>query len=75
MKRKILNILVLIAIMFFGACIGEHNKAPNKGRNLDSKRIYGNKGGTPLQLANKYPEDDGTAAQRANKIREKLFPK
>jgi len=71
-RLSILSVIILLT----NACIpGEHNTAPNKGLNLDSERIYGAKGGEPKQLQNKYPDDDGSVAERVEKIRTKFFPK
>lgn len=73
MKRKAISIIGLVALLGLSSCIGEHNSAPNSGLNHDSKRIYGNKGGEPKQLPNKY-ESDAAVDERAAEIREKLFP-
>ncbi|MCS7005627.1 MAG: hypothetical protein NZM38_09925 [Cytophagales bacterium] len=76
MKQILICALSIGLIIGLTRCIpGEHNTAPNKGVNLDSERIYGIKGGEPLQLKNKYPDDDGTVAERVEKIRNKMFPK
>lgn len=67
--------LILAMVLFLAACVGEHNSAPNTGLNLESKRIYG-VGAEPAQLNKVYPEDeDGQAADRVAKIREKLYSK
>jgi len=47
-------------LVFFTAC-GEHNQpAPNKGRNLENTRIYGeSREAEPAQLPNKYDDPEG----------------
>ncbi len=75
MKKRLAIFLIGICSFLLASCFGQHNNAPNKGVNLDSERVYGNRGGEPKQLQNKYPEDkDGKMLERANKLREKLFP-
>jgi hypothetical protein len=73
--KQIFRMAVLAGTLFLGSCFGQHNNAPNEGINLDDTRIYGEKGADPKQLKNKYAEDDGTVADRANAIRDKFFPK
>ena len=74
MKSIFLKLFVFVGILSLSACMGQHNQAPSEGANLDSEYVYGTKGGEPRQLPNKYPEDDGTVADRVMKIREKLYP-
>ncbi len=47
-------------LVFFTAC-GEHNQpAPNKGKNLESERIYGkSRTAEPEQLPNQYDDPEG----------------
>lgn len=76
MMKQILKSLALLGLLTLASCFGQHNNAPNPGVNLDDPRIYGNKGGEPKQLNNKYPEDEsGEVADRAEAIRNKFFPK
>ena len=75
MKKQLLNLGLLFGvILLLSSCFGQHNKAPNPGVNLESERIYGEKGAEPRQLSLKYDADDGTVADRIVKIREKLYP-
>jgi hypothetical protein len=76
MKKKLSNILLFaFLVATLSACIGQHNQAEVESLNQDSKRIYGNKGGEPMQLNNTYPEDEtGETADRIQKIREDFFP-
>jgi len=75
MKSIFLKLFVLVVMVSLSACMGDHNQAPNDGVNLDSKYVYGTRGGEPRQLPNKYEEDDGTQADRIANIRDKYFPK
>jgi len=77
MKKKISNILLsIIFLVGLSSCMGDHNKSVLESPNQDSKRIYGVKGGEPLQLNNTYPEDEtGEVADRIFNIRDKFFPK
>ncbi|MDW7694745.1 hypothetical protein R9C00_08330 [Flammeovirgaceae bacterium SG7u.111] len=76
MKNNIIKTALILALpILLSSCFGQHNNAPNEGVNLDSERIYGVKGGEPRQLQLTYPDDDGTQAMRAIKIREKLYPR
>lgn len=54
-------------LVFFTAC-GEHNQpAPNKGKNLDSERIYGeSREADPKQLPNQYEDPEGVVNQAKN---------
>jgi hypothetical protein len=75
MKRNFLIVLVLGLTPLFFSCLGDHNKAPSKGVNLDNTRIYGpSRTADPLQLANQY-EDNPENLTRAQAIREKFFPR
>lgn len=74
MRSIFLKLFVFVGILSLSACMGQHNQAPSKGANLDSEYVYGNKGGEPRQLPTKYPEDDGTVADRIIDIRAKLYP-
>jgi hypothetical protein len=69
---KIVSVLALISL---ASCMGQQNKFPSEPVRAENTRIYGNIGGEPLQLKNKYADDDGKVAERATKIREKLFPR
>jgi hypothetical protein len=75
MKKIAINAFVIAGMFMLAGCFGQHNQAPSKGINLDSERIYGTRGGEPKQLQNKYPDDEGSVAERAQKIRDKFFPK
>jgi len=71
MKNQI--IAVVASLLLLAGCIpGEHNSAPNEGKNLEDTRIYGNRGGDPKQLDQTYPTDPAVD-ERANKIKEKFY--
>lgn len=71
MKNQI--IAVVASLLLLAGCIpGEHNSAPNEGKNLEDTRIYGNRGGDPKQLDKTYPTDPAVD-ERANKIKEKFY--
>ena len=75
MKSIFLKLIVFVGIISLASCMGKQNQAPSKGENLDSERIYGIRGAEPRQLPTKYPADeDGSVAERIEKIREKLYP-
>jgi hypothetical protein len=66
-----------LAILFIGlaavSCIpGQHNKAPNVSANPENPKVYGDVGGAPQQLKNKY-EADAKVDERATAIRSKLY--
>jgi hypothetical protein len=69
----------LFAFLLIGAAscgIKNHNRAELVPVNAKDTRIYGNIGGEPLQLANKYEDDKtGKTQERISAIREKFFPK
>ena len=65
---------MVVGIVSLSACMGQHNQAPSEGANLDSDRVYGQRGADPRQLPNKYEEDDGTQADRIIAIQAKLYP-
>ncbi len=76
MKNKLMNFAFCTLLLTLSSCFGQHNKAPSLGVNLDSERIYGEKGGAPRQLANKYEDDaSGVTAERISAIRNSLFPR
>jgi hypothetical protein len=66
-----LKTLALGLLAFASACTG-YNSIDVKDKNADSELVYGDKGGPARQLKNTY-EADPASAERANKIREKLF--
>lgn len=71
MKNQI--IAVVASLLLLAGCIpGEHNSAPNKGKNLEDTRIYGNRGGDPKQLDATY-EGDPAVDARANSIKDKFY--
>jgi hypothetical protein len=71
MKNQI--IAVVASLLLLAGCIpGEHNSAPNEGKNLEDTRIYGNRGGDPKQLDKTYPTDPAVD-ERANKIKDKFY--
>ncbi len=77
MKFKVF-ILLILGTMTLSSCdwlFGQHNEAEAQGRNLEDNRIYGNKGGEPMQLNNQYSGYEATDEdlERARKIREKLY--
>lgn len=66
LKTIALGILALAT-----SCTG-YNSIDVKDKNADSELVYGDKGGPARQLKNTY-DADTASADRANKIREKLF--
>jgi hypothetical protein len=75
MKKIIAQLLFLAALPLLSGCFGQHNKAPNEGVNLDSKRIYGeSREAPPRQLPNQYPDPSAETMDRIQKIRDKMFP-
>lgn len=74
--KQILSLIAIVGLFTLSSCFRQQNQAPSEGAHLDDPRIYGVKGGEPVQLPNKYPADEsGEVADRAEKIRNKLFPK
>lgn len=74
MRSIFLKLFMVVGIASLSACMGQHNQAPSEGANLENERVYGQPGGEPRQLPNKYPEDDGTQADRIMAIQKKLYP-
>ena len=74
MKRKFLYLSLIAGSLLLGSCFGQHNKAPSEGVNLDSKRVYGERGGEPMQLKNEYPAPTIETLERIDNIRTQLFP-
>ncbi len=75
MKKQTLALILVLMVPFLFSCMGQHNQAPSKGVHLDDERIYGpSRQAEPRQLANSYPEDPKNV-ERAQKIREKFFPR
>ena len=72
--KKFLSIIAVGAALLLSSCMGEQNKAPSKGINLDSERVYGVRGQDPKQLANKYDDPSDMTLNRIEDIRTKLFP-
>ncbi|MCS6967841.1 MAG: hypothetical protein RMJ44_04575 [Cytophagales bacterium] len=77
MKNYLRSVLLAFIIGATSSCgINNHNRAELVPVNENDTRIYGNIGGPPLQLANKYEEDKtGKTQERINAIRDKFFPK
>ena len=74
--KQILSLIAIVGLFTLSSCFRQQNQAPSEGAHLDDPRIYGVKGGEPVQLPNKYPADEsGEVADRAEKIRNQLFPK
>lgn len=61
MLKQFRTILAFAALLVFFTACGEHNQpAPNKGKNLESTRIYGeSREAEPAQLPNKYDDPAG----------------
>ncbi len=61
MLKQFKTVLAFAALLVFFTACGEHNQpAPNKGKNLESTRIYGeSRTAEPIQLANKYDDPEG----------------
>lgn len=76
LMKKIYQYATLVLVLLGAtSCLDGHNQWPSNQPNPESERIYGDIGGDPLQLNKQYPADDtGEVAERADKIREKLFP-
>jgi hypothetical protein len=64
MLKQFKTILAFAALLIFFTACGEHNQpAPNKGKNLESERIYGtSREAEPAQLPNKYDDPENAAA-------------
>ncbi len=74
MKRKLLYFSMVAGMFMLASCFGQHNKAPSKGVNLDSERVYGERGADPKQLKNEYPAPTVETLERIDNIRTQLFP-
>ncbi len=61
----------LLTVLAVSCIPGQHNSAPNVSVDSKNPRIYGQRGGEPKQLKNKY-EIDGKVNDRAMAIREKF---
>ncbi len=61
MLKQFRTILAFAALLVFFTACGEHNQpAPNKGKNLESERIYGtSREAEPKQLPNQYEDPEG----------------
>ncbi|MCS6834233.1 MAG: hypothetical protein NZ521_11715 [Flammeovirgaceae bacterium] len=75
MKNFLKKWMISMLVVGLFSCMGQHNKFPSENIAADDTRIYGNIGGEPLQLKNKYPDPDEKTTERVAKIREKMFPK
>ncbi|PWJ43409.1 hypothetical protein [Sediminitomix flava] len=75
MKKNIVRVAAAGLLLSLTACFGQHNKAPNPGVNLDSKRIYGEtREAKPRQLAKEHNTADLETTKRINEIRNELYP-
>ncbi|PIY12191.1 MAG: hypothetical protein COZ18_02620 [Flexibacter sp. CG_4_10_14_3_um_filter_32_15] len=74
MLNQFKTILAFAALLVFFTACGEHNQpAPNKGKNLDSERIYGpSREAEPIQLSNKYDDPEGIV-DRTKAIYSKMY--
>lgn len=75
MEKRILYFLAVVSSLMFASCFGQHNEAPNKGVNLKSVRVYGDRNDEqPKQLKKKYPPATMETLERIANIKEKLYP-
>lgn len=74
MLKQFRTILAFAALLVFFTACGEHNQpAPNKGKNLESERIYGkSREAEPAQLPNQYEDPEGIN-DRAKAIYSKMY--
>ncbi|MEQ8358694.1 MAG: hypothetical protein RH860_04345 [Cytophagales bacterium] len=74
-KKSILLSFILSGILMLSGC-AEQNHPPSEVEdpNPNSERIYGEKDGPPRQTANTY-QADPASVQKADALRQKLFPK
>ncbi|WP_291727655.1 hypothetical protein [Bernardetia sp.] len=74
MLNQFKTILAFAALLVFFTACGEHNQpAPNKGKNLDSERIYGvSREAEPAQLPNQYDDPEGIN-NRSKDIYSKMY--
>lgn len=76
MQKQFVRAISVLLLAGLTSCgFGKYNQAPSDDVNKGNKRIYGNAGGEPLQLKNQYPDPSVEEADRANKIREKFYPR
>ncbi|WP_020531778.1 hypothetical protein [Flexithrix dorotheae] len=75
MKKAFLSSIVFLFILIgSSSCLKDHNQAVVSSPTPENERVWGNKGGEPRQLPNKYEADEsGATADRIQKIREKLY--
>ena len=75
MRKKLITLSFGILLLSLASCgVDGHNTAPSFDHNEGNTRIYGETGQPARQLSFTY-EPDGEVNKRANKIREKLYPK
>lgn len=74
MLNQFKTILAFAALLVFFTACGEHNKpAPNKGRNLENVRIYGeSREAGPRQLEVQYEDPDGIN-NKSKAIQDKMY--
>ncbi len=74
-KRSVLLSLIITGMLLVSGC-AKQNNPPSKVEdpNPESERIYGDKDGPPRQTANTYAADPASV-QKADALRQKLFPK
>ncbi|WP_338766674.1 hypothetical protein WAF17_04295 [Bernardetia sp. ABR2-2B] len=74
MLKQFKTILAFAALLVFFTACGEHNQpAPNKGKNLESERIYGtSREAEPKQLPNEYEDPEGIT-DRSKAIYAKMY--
>lgn len=74
MLKQFKTLLAISALLVFFTACGEHNQAaPNKGKNLDSERIYGeSRESAPRQLPNQYEDPEGIM-ERSKAIYTKMY--
>ncbi|AFM06142.1 hypothetical protein Fleli_3836 [Bernardetia litoralis DSM 6794] len=74
MLKQFKTILAFAALLVFFTACGEHNQpAPNKGKNLDNTRIYGqSREAEPEQLPNQYDDPEGIN-EKSKAIYDKMY--
>lgn len=74
-KRSVILSLILTGMLVFSGCADQnHPPSEVEDPNPESERIYGDKDGPPRQAENTYPADPASV-QKADALRQKLFPK
>lgn len=71
MIKRFVPFAAMVSLVLVVGCTG-YNSTDVKDKNKDNTYVYGEKGAPARQLNNKY-ESDPASAERAAKLREKMF--